>query len=191
MDGAGLSDHLVVAQDHTANEPYAMDFVDTRISGTRFWFVNTSEEGHLPSDGYIRVQNGSSVFRVNPEGSDSGAPVPAWNARRRPIAPFLDRVPDGTPPQVTVTAPLGGSHVSGTVPVRVDAFDDVRVTKVEWLVDGVAEGSDRSAPFAFAWDTSGLEGRSGHRLQLKAYDGAGNANLSSIRTFFVGRDATP
>jgi hypothetical protein len=117
--------------------------------------------------------------------------VPAWNARRQPIAPFLDRVPDGIPPQVTIAAPLGGGHVSGTVPVRVDAFDDVRVTRVEWLVDGVVEGSDSSAPFAFAWDTGGLEDRSGHRLQLKAYDAAGNANLSGIRTVFVGRDATP
>jgi hypothetical protein len=77
------------------------------------------------------------------------------------------------------------------VPVRVDAFDDVRVTRVEWLVDGVVKGSDSSAPFGFAWDTGGLEDRSGHRLQLKAYDAAGNANLSGIRTVFVGRDATP
>jgi hypothetical protein len=220
MDGAGLSDHLVVAQDHTAdgtaqpvlfkdttmrgfrkaaiamapgdaNEPYAMDFVDTRISGTPFWFVNTSEEGRLPAGSYIRVQNGSSAFRVSPEGSDAGAPVPAWNARRQPIAPFLDRLPDGIPPQVAIAAPLGGGQVSGTVPVRVDAFDDVRVTRVEWLVDGVVKGSDSSAPFAFAWDTGGLEDRNGHRLQLKAYDAAGNANLSGIRTVFVGRDATP
>lgn len=220
MDGAGRSDHLVVAQDHTAdgtaqpvlfqdttmrgfrkaaiamlpgdaNEPYAMDFVDTTISGTPFWFVNTSEEGRLPSDSYIRVQNGSSAFRVIPEGSDDGAPVPAWNARRQPIAPFLDRVPDGAPPQVTIMAPLGGGTVGGTVPVRVHAFDDVRVARVEWLVDGVVKGSDASAPFAFAWDTSGLEDRSSHRLQLKAYDAAGNANLSGIRTVFVGRDATP
>jgi hypothetical protein len=77
------------------------------------------------------------------------------------------------------------------VPIRVDAFDDVRVTRVEWLVDGDVKGSDTSAPFAFAWDTRGLEDRSGHRLQLKAYDAAGNANLSGIRTFFVRRDATP
>ena len=220
MDGAGLSDHLVVAQDHTAdgtaqpvlfqdttmrgfrkaaiamlpgdaNEPYAMDFVDTTISGTPFWFVNTSEEGQLPPGSYIRVQNGSSAFRVNPEGSDAGAPVPAWNARRQPIAPFLDRVPDGTPPQVTITAPLGGRRLSGTVPVRVDAVDDGRVTRVEWLVDGVVKGSDTSAPFGFAWDTTGLEDRSGHRLQVRAYDAAGNANLSGIRTVFVGRDPTP
>jgi hypothetical protein len=220
MDGAGLSDHLVVAQDHTAdgtaqpvlfqdttmrgfrkaaiamlpgdaNEPYAMDFVDTRISGTPFWFVDTSEEGRLPSGSYIRVQNGSGAFRVNPEGSGAGAPVPAWNARREPIAPFLDRVPDGVPPQVTITAPLGDSAVGGTVPVRVHAFDDVRVTRVEWLVDGAVKGSDTSAPFAFAWDTGGLEDGSGHRLQLKAYDAAGNANLSGIRTFFVRRVATP
>jgi hypothetical protein len=220
MDGAGLSDHLVVAQDHTAdgtaqpvlfkdttmrgfkkaaiamapgdaNEPYAMDFVDTRIAGTPFWFVNTSEEGRLPPDSYIRVQNGASAFRVNPLGSDRGAPVSAWNARRQPIAPFLDRVPDGIPPQVAITAPLGGSTVGGTAPVRVRAFDDVGVAKVEWLVDGVVKGSDTSAPFTFAWDTSGLQDRSSHRLQLKAYDAAGNANLSGIRTVFVGRDATP
>jgi hypothetical protein len=174
-----------------ANEPYAMDFVDTRISGTPFWFVNASEEGRLPSGSYIRVQNGADAYRVNPEGSDAGAPVPAWNARRQPIAPFLDRLPDGIPPQVTITAPLGGGHVGGTVPVRVDAFDDVRVTRVELLVDGAVKGSDSSAPFAFAWDSGGLEDRSGHRLQLKAYDAAGNANLSGIRTVFVGLDATP
>jgi hypothetical protein len=106
--------------------------------------------------------------------------------RRRRARAGLER-----PPQVTIAAPLGGGRVSGTVPVRVDAFDDVGVTRVEWLVDGLVKGSDSSAPFAFAWDTGGLEDRSGHRLQLKAYDAAGNANRSGIRTVFVGRDATP
>jgi hypothetical protein len=219
MDGAGLSDHLVVAQDHTAdgtrqpvlfqdvtlrgfkkaavamlpgdaNEPYAMDFVDSRISGNPFWFVNTSEEGALPSASYVRVQRGATAYRVNPEDSGEGAPMAAWNARRQPIAAFLGRLPDGTPPQVAITAPLGG-NVSGVVPVGVSAFDDVGVTRVEWLVDGVRKGTDTAAPFSFSWDTRGLGDPGGHRLQLKAYDAAGNTNLSAIRTVFVGRGATP
>jgi hypothetical protein len=214
MDGGGLSDYLVVAEDHIANgteQPvlfhdvtmrgfrkaaitmrpaeanaaYALDFVDAKLAGNEFYFVDQSSEDTLPPSDYVRVQNGSEAYQVNTNASGEGDPVRIWNARKQVISPFFDSTPDGTPPQVGFASPTGGDRVSGVVPVGVLVFDNVGVTKVEFLVDGVVKGSDTTSPFSFRWDTAGLADGSGHRLQIKAYDAAGNANQSVIQTVFV------
>lgn len=60
------------------------------------------------------------------------------------------------PPQVTVTNPLNGDTVSGTVTIMVDASDDIGVTNVEIYVDGLLLGSDDTAPYETDWDSSSV-----------------------------------
>jgi hypothetical protein len=98
---------------------------------------------------------------------------------------------DITPP--TVTASESGS--SGTLTFNASASDNVGVTRVEFHVDGVLEGSDSSSPYSATLDSTTLANGS-HALVAKAYDAAGNVGNSSSVSFSVsnsggGGDTTP
>jgi subtilisin family serine protease len=86
---------------------------------------------------------------------------------------------DTTPPSTSITSPANGATVSNTVTVSANASDNVGVTRVELLVDGVLTGSDTSAPYQIAWNTTGAS-NTGHGLQTRAVDAAGNAGLSAV-----------
>jgi hypothetical protein len=77
-----------------------------------------------------------------------------------------------------VTGPAAGETVSGTVSVAASASDDIGVTGVRFLVDGVAIGAeDTSAPFEASWNTTALANGS-HVLTAVARDAAGNQSTS-------------
>jgi thermitase len=82
--------------------------------------------------------------------------------------------PDTTPPVVSMAAPIAGATVSGTTTVTASATDNVGVTKVDLLVDGVLYASLNAAPYSFAWNTS-PSSNGAHTLQVVATDAAGNA----------------
>jgi thermitase len=87
---------------------------------------------------------------------------------------------DTSAPAVSIAAPTGGT-VSGIVPVNVNASDNVGVTRVDLLVNGVALASDSVSPYGFSWDTSALIGTS-PSVVARAYDAAGNvADSSSVK----------
>ncbi|HYV44295.1 MAG TPA: M20/M25/M40 family metallo-hydrolase [Myxococcaceae bacterium] len=86
--------------------------------------------------------------------------------------------PDTTPPAVSITAPANGSTVNGTVTISANATDNVGVTQVDFLVDGVVKGSDTSSPYSFAWDSTTASNGS-HSLTARAADGAGNSATSA------------
>ncbi|MFH0948468.1 MAG: Ig-like domain-containing protein [Elusimicrobiota bacterium] len=62
-------------------------------------------------------------------------------------------VPDN-PPTVSITSPLNGATVSGTVVVISSASDDNGINRVEFYVDGVLKSSDTTAPYSYSWDTT-------------------------------------
>ena len=101
---------------------------------------------------------------------------------------------DTTAPSTSITAPTGGSTVSGTTTVTATASDNVGVTQVELLVDGVVASTDTSAPYSFAWDTTTVADGS-HTLVTRARDAAGNVGSSSSVTVTVSNnsntDVTP
>lgn len=85
---------------------------------------------------------------------------------------------DTTPPTATITSPAAGATVTGTISVAVTASDNVGVARVDLLVDGAVRGSDSSAPFAVALDTTALS-NGAHTLAARAVDAAGNAGTSA------------
>ena len=89
--------------------------------------------------------------------------------------------PDHTLPVVKLLSPANLSLVYGLVPIDVSASDNVGITHVDLIVDQRRQASATVAPFAFAWDTTGVSpGR--HTLQVVACDAAGNcASSSQIR----------
>ncbi|WP_375772088.1 S8 family serine peptidase [Archangium gephyra] len=85
---------------------------------------------------------------------------------------------DTTAPSTSITAPAGGSTVSGTTTVSANASDNVGVSKVEFYLGSSLLGSDTTAPYSFDWNTSSVA-NGGYSLTTKAYDAAGNVGASS------------
>jgi subtilisin family serine protease len=91
---------------------------------------------------------------------------------------------DTTVPTVTVTAPSAGATLTGTVTLSANASDNVGVARVDFLVDGLMVGSDTTAPFSFAWDSSAVVNGS-HSVVARALDAAGNTGTSGSVAFTV------
>jgi len=98
-------------------------------------------------------------------------------------------VVDIVPPTVSLTAPTGGSSVSGTVAVNASASDNVGVARVEFFTDGNLIASDTTAPYGITWNSTTVA-PGAHSLTAKAYDAAGNVTTSAAVSVTV-LDAAP
>jgi hypothetical protein len=85
---------------------------------------------------------------------------------------------DTTAPTVSITAPLNGATVAGTVSINATASDNVGVTKVEFYVDGALKSTDMTSPYSYSWDSTSVANGS-HALTAKAYDAALNVGTST------------
>jgi len=97
---------------------------------------------------------------------------------------------DSVAPSAAITAPLGGSSVSGLVAVDVSATDDVGVVRVELQVNGSTVASETSAPFGFSWDSAGVANGMAN-LVVVAYDAAGNPGQSAPVAVNVANPQVP
>jgi poly(hydroxyalkanoate) depolymerase family esterase len=98
-------------------------------------------------------------------------------------------VTDTTAPTVSITAPAAGATVSGAVEVRLEASDDVGVTRVEVSANGARIGEATTAPYAVSWDTTALTPGS-FTLSARAYDAAGNEGAAGDVTVTVEAGST-
>ncbi len=100
---------------------------------------------------------------------------------------------DTTPPVVSITSPVPGAVVSGTVSVGGTATDNIAVTGIIFYVDGVSKGTATS-PFTFSWDTTTVSNAT-HTLMVKASDAAGNVGQASlgvtVNNSVVSSDTSP
>ncbi len=94
--------------------------------------------------------------------------------------PFCDR-----PPSVNITSPSNGAIVSGTIAITANATDDIGVTEVRFHVDQVLIGTDATAPYAIAWDTTTV-GDGTHALSATAVDTAGHVTTAGFVNVMVG-----
>lgn len=100
-------------------------------------------------------------------------------------------VPDTTPPTVAMTAPAGGSTVSGTIAVSANATDNVAVASVQFQLDGANLGAPVTAsPYTFQWNTTAAAAGS-HTLTAIATDTSGNKATSSPDVVTVSNVPVP
>jgi hypothetical protein len=86
---------------------------------------------------------------------------------------------DTTAPSTSITAPTGGSTVSGSaVTVSADATDNVGVSKVDFYAGATLIGTDTTAPYSVSWNTTSLANGS-YSITSKASDAAGNVGSSA------------
>jgi hypothetical protein len=98
---------------------------------------------------------------------------------------------DTTPPTVSITNPVNGQTVSGTIPVAATATDDVAVASVQFFLDGKPLGSPVTGPqYAISWDTTTVTSGQ-HVLSAQATDTSGNVGTSSNVNVTVQNPAPP
>src|SRR6266571_2235331 len=98
---------------------------------------------------------------------------------------------DFTPPKATVTAPLAGATVSGTVAVTATATDNVGVTSLQIQLDGINLGAaGASSPVTVSWNTA-FSANGQHRLRAIARDLAGNIGTSADVVVTVSNAVAP
>ena len=98
---------------------------------------------------------------------------------------------DFTPPKATITSPLAGATVSGTVPVTATATDNVGVTSLQIQLDDINLGlASASSPLTVSWNTT-LSTAGSHRLTAIARDLAGNVGTSAVVLVTVNNAAPP
>jgi hypothetical protein len=102
--------------------------------------------------------------------------------------------PDTTLPSVSLTSPTAGATVSGTVTIAATASDNVGVTRVEFLVDGVLLATDTTSPYSASWNTTAAT-NAAHSLTARAFDAANNQATSAAVSVTVNNapqaDTTP
>ena len=97
--------------------------------------------------------------------------------------------PDTTAPNVSLTAPLNGSTVSGSITLSATASDDVAVAGVNFYINGVLTGSeDTSSPYSISWDTTATSSGS-KSIVAVARDAAGNRATSTAVVVTVDNTA--
>lgn len=97
---------------------------------------------------------------------------------------------DTQPPSITVASPAAAAVVAGSVNVAAAVTDNVGVSRVELLVDGVIREVDTAAPFAFSWNAAAVP-NGPHYLALAATDTAGNRAVTPSRAVTVRNPISP
>ena len=123
-------------------------------------FTNTVSNGQLQID-----------FTGIPTQFETNARVSAIRVRK-----VADPVFESVPPTVSITAPLDGSTVAGTIPISGTASDNVAVTKVEYSIDnGAWTQASGTTSWSATLNTAGvLNGL--HTISARATDTSGNVS---------------
>ena len=95
---------------------------------------------------------------------------------------------DTTNPTVSITSPVNGASVTGSISITATAADAVAVSGVRFLLDGVSLGTeDLTAPYAQAWNSTTTTNGS-HALTAIARDSSGNVKTSATVTVTITND---
>lgn len=94
-------------------------------------------------------------------------------------------IQDTQPPTVSVSAPLDGATVSGSVTVSANATDNLAVAGVQFKLDNAnLQNEVIQAPFAITWDSSTVT-NGPHTLSAVARDASGNTATATPITVSV------
>lgn len=142
--------------------------------------------------------DGSYSVRITSTSADGAAYTSRQGtAAQRPQLVVVTTSPtiDTTQPTASITAPTAGATVTGTIPITVNASDNIAVTSVDIAVDGVAIGTDATSPYQVMWDTT-TAANGTHTVTATAHDAAGNVGLAapvsvSVANFVDTQPPTP
>jgi len=117
----------------------------------------------------------TALGAVSPSASATSKPTREEGSAR----PFAGS--DSVPPIVSITAPVAGATVSGTITLSGTASDDVRLVKVKYRVDrrGDFVAADGTTSWAGSIDTTSVPDGA-HVIWVRAVDSSANVTATSV-----------
>jgi N-acetylneuraminic acid mutarotase len=95
------------------------------------------------------------------------------------------------PPTVSISAPVQGMMVAISTTVSASVSDNVPISSVQFLLDGVSLGSPVTAPpYSVTWDTT-TAANGPHTLSARAQNSAGQMTTSSPVSITVDNTGNP
>jgi hypothetical protein len=147
------------------------------LAGNRYWVALLNPLGsgvvnlRQSASGGSSLSGAQTSLAAFPQPFTGGIP-----AAHSPLSMYVQQVP----PAVTLTAPTDGSVVNGQAQITAVVDDDAPVSRVQFYVDGQPVGAPVSAaPYAFAWDSTGLSPALPHAISARATDALGRSGVSS------------
>jgi len=150
------------------------------VTGVEF-FIDGVSRGSDTTSPYSLAFNSTALANGSHTLTARAADAASNSTTSNPVSFSVNNTTsDTTPP--TVSASESGS--SGTITLSATASDNVGVSKVEFLVDGVLKGTDTTSPYSMTLDSTTLSNAS-HALIAKAYDAANNIGTSATVNFSI------
>src|SRR5688572_10116103 len=155
---------------------------DVAVASVRFFVdgVEIASEGTVTSPS--AVWDTSSIAQ-GPHTVTVVARDTAGNTGSAEVSVTVDR----TPPVVSVTSPVSGGTVLGTVHISADVADNVGLDYVWFSVNDVFIGEDTTFPYEAVWDTI-LVPDGVYTLKVAAGDKAGGLNSAEVPVTLANGD---
>ena len=96
------------------------------------------------------------------------------------LSQVVSSVTDTTPPVVTITSPVNGATVTGTVTITAKATDNVAVASITLSLDGNVVATTNTASISYKWNTK-KAARGYHTITAVARDTSGNQASATIQ----------
>ena len=81
---------------------------------------------------------------------------------------------DNIPPTGTIINPASAASVSDVVDIEVNAFDDVQMGFVDFIIDGTLVMKDSIQPYLYSWNTVNEIEDANHIINVNLTDSSGN-----------------
>ena len=110
-----------------------------------------------------------------------------------PINVLIDNyeADDNIAPTGTITHPPSASTVSGTIDIQVNAYDNVQMGFVDFIIDGSAVAQDSIPPYIYTWNTLEEMEDTDHIINVNLTDSAGNETSLFPVTVYVNNIVEP
>ena len=92
--------------------------------------------------------------------------------------------PDKQAPDISVEYPMNNSVVGDTATFKINATDNINISKVSFFIDNVFQIDDIKKPYEYFFNPSNISIGSIHKFYAKAFDDAGNSAISDTITFY-------
>ena len=98
---------------------------------------------------------------------------------------------DNIAPTGTIIYPPSASTISGTIDIEVNAYDNVQMGTVDFIIDGSAVASDTVPPYIYTWNTLDEIEDTDHVINVNLSDSAGNTTSLFPVTVYVNNISEP
>src|SRR5262249_24084054 len=128
---------------------------DVAVAGVQFKLDGVNLGAEITSGAYsttwntLAPPNGSHVLTAVARDTSGNTTTAAT------VTVTIANLIDMAPPTVSITTPVNGASVSGSVAVVASATDDVGVVGVQFLLDGSPLGAEvTTPPYSIVWDST-------------------------------------